>query len=119
MLSPLLVNIDKYFGEVTPLLSLAIFGMDFSGSTDFRGLPRGRRAADVSGRFAPGCLPSPSSCELFEGLSLLSPSLIEHFGEVIFANGIDFTGTLDFGCLPLGFDARCPMISTSSSSSCK
>ena len=57
------------------MLSLAIFGMDFSDPIDFRGLPLGLRGDGISGRFTVGHVPSaPSSCELIKGLSLASSS---------------------------------------------
>ena len=86
LLSSLLVDIGVYFGELTPSPSLANFGFNFSGPTDFRGLPRGLRTpGDPEGRLAS----SPSSCELIKGLSLLSPSLVEHFEESPFVTTLD------------------------------
>ena len=54
------------------LISLELFGLDFSVPADFRGLPLGLWG--VSGR-----LVDPSSCELIKGL-LLSVD-VEHFGS--------------------------------------
>ena len=102
LLSSLLVDIGVYFGEAAPSISLGFFGINFSGPMDFRGLPRGLRTpGDPEGRLAS----SPSSCELIKGLSLVSPLLMEHFGDDSLFVTDPLAAGLVFTSLPLlGFD---------------